>query len=608
MDCGLFASDDVFFVPNHIVGHTVINYIERGRSMKKSQSFFGGAFTLIVGAIVVKIIGAVFKIPLTNILGGVGMGFYMSAYGIFGPIYSMSVAGFPVAVSRLVSKAEASGRAWESKSILKAGLLAFMFIGSIGCLLLIMFADELTSLIGNTQAYYSVLCIAPAILFCALSSALRGYNEGGRNMMPTAVSQMIEAVLKLTFGILFCLLVLSIGTDSFHTGEIFGIPFGSGREGELLLLSLASAGAISGVTVGSVGAFLYLFFVTVVKKDKTNRFIPPHLQRTRTTTYIWQILALALPVCTAALMANITSLIDLGTIMNRLSDTAVENPDLLRISHGYSIPSHLTGENISSFLFGSYTGLALTIFNILPTFCTAIGTSALPLISSLYTKGRRRELREAVNSILKVTSLIAFPAGMGIAVLSEPILSLLFFNNPAEVAVAAPMLRTLGVAVMFVAFAAPINAILQATGKVYTPAKLMLIGGLIKLTLNHFLVGIPAINIKGAPVGTICCYVFIVVAGLRAVDSSVGTNLNLIPIMSKPFISALLCAGTAYTVQTYLETLTESRLVVLVSVATGALVYLISVLLLRTITENDLILFKNGNKFKKILEKRKLLG
>lgn len=572
--------------------------------MKKSQSFAGGAAVLVFSTVIVKIIGALYKIPLTNLLGGVGMGYFMSAYGLFNPIYAMSVAGFPIAISKMVSKGLAQDKSFNPSNILWSGVRVFMGIGLGLCLLMIAFAKPFAHMVDNDYAYYCILAIAPAIIFAAGGAAFRGYYEGHQNMVPTGISQAIEAVTKLVMGITLVVICLDITKNRapasiMRLGAAIGILPGEFKEH----LPLIAAAGIFGVTLGSMVSFLYLLITTLLQ-PRSSKPKPKALARGLTAN----ILELAVPVCLGALMINITSIVDLMTIMNGLSKISHTSLETLYKSHHYVIPPAVLPEEIPSFLYGTYTGLAMTIFNIVPALTIAIGTTALPIISTLNSARKHRELRIAIHSILKITGIFTLPAGVGIFVLSQPILSFFFAANPAEVAIAAPLLRLLGIAVIFVGFTAPLTSILQGIGAVYMPAKLMALGGISKLLLNHFLIAVPQVNIKAAPFSTLVCYCIIVVGGLYSVESHLQLNMNVAGLLAKPFVAALLCGATAYYSYSLLSAVWSSRLLVILSIGLGGLVYLSAILLMRVITREDLSLLKNGEKFSEMLELKGLLG
>ena len=177
-----------------------------------SSSFVGGVLILGAGNLLVKVIGLVFKIPLSRLLGDEGMGYFNTGYTVYSWLFLIGCTGFPVAVSILVSEAtEREGNDRSSRRILSVSLLFLFILGLAGCLSLLFFSDAIASRIGNPGSAAAISSIAPAVLFCSLSGAVRGYFQGKKRMGPTAVSQLIEAGMKLTLGILFARRAFALG-------------------------------------------------------------------------------------------------------------------------------------------------------------------------------------------------------------------------------------------------------------------------------------------------------------------------------------------------------------------------------------------------------------
>lgn len=158
------------------------------------QNFLHGALILAASALIVKLIGAFFKVPLANIIGGSGMGYFMTAYDFFNPVRSLAVAGIPVAVSKMVSEAVATGRFADARRTFRAALGLMCITGVLGTVGVFAFGELFADLAGNPGASAAVLSIAPAIFCCCMISVYRGYYEGQRNMIPTALSQVFEAL------------------------------------------------------------------------------------------------------------------------------------------------------------------------------------------------------------------------------------------------------------------------------------------------------------------------------------------------------------------------------------------------------------------------------
>ncbi len=564
----------------------------------KGQSFVSGAATLMLAAVVVKIIGALFKIPLTRILGGEGMGYYMTAYSVFNPIYALSVAGFPVAVSKMTASAIARGRRRDRQRILSVALLCFPLIGLLLFGIIYFAAPFFVTVVGNQNALRSIQAIAPAVFFCCITSVFRGYYEGSRNMVPTAFSQVVEAVVKLLVGLLLSLSCVEGGLADFSaTGSVFGVAVADRAGAMTVIAPYAAAAAVSGVAISTAAGSVVIALYHLAQKGEAVSE-SGSLSGMKTAALL---ISTALPVLAGALVTNISSIVDLVSVMNRIGFAARYDWEALCRSHPDAMLQSMHAERVANFLYGSYTGLAITIFNLVPALTAALGICALPMIAALSSQGRMTQLRQQVESVIRVTVIIAMPMGLGICLLSEPILSAIFDSNPMEVAIAARLLRPMGIAAVFVAVAGAVNSMLQAVGRVYVPVKMMLGGAMIKFLINWALISVPSINISGAPWGTLGCYLFIMLGGMTVLMRTIDGDIGLFPMFVRPLFCSALCCITALWLLDLLSGRYSDRLTLAIAILCGGCVYLATLLLAGGIQENDLYLLKSDSKIKKLL-------
>ncbi|MFA9380899.1 MAG: polysaccharide biosynthesis C-terminal domain-containing protein [Acetanaerobacterium sp.] len=581
---------------------------------RRKQSFLHGALILTVATVLVKVIGAVFKIPLTLVLGAEGSAHFYTAYDIFNPVAAIAIAGLPVAVSKLVSENAAHGRFRDVRRIRRLSLSLFTITGTLGFAVTFFFARPFASLVGNPSGFVPILAIAPAVLFLCLMSSYRGYYEGLRNMYPTAVSQVVEAMAKLIMGYGLSLWVMKIGLDGFErTGSVFGVPAGSLAAAQTVVLPFAAAGGILGVTLSTVFGFLYLLVRHLRHGDgitKAELATSPSARPKK--ALLGGLVRIAVPVCLGSLVVSLTATIDLASVMNRLSAAVARDSQTMLTMYAGMIPADMTLARLPAFLFGTYKGLPMTIFHLVPAITTAFGISVLPAVSSAWARRDSAELKRNVESALRVTALVAVPAGLGMTALAGPILSLLYnFSGNGlvgEVAISTPILTLMGVSVIFVAIASPINAILQAVGRADLPVKYMLIGGALKLATNYVLVAIPSVNIMGAPVGTFLCYLFIAVASIISVCKKTHTALDLVSVFLKPLIAGAICAGAAYASYGLLTRVWDTRICTILSIAVAGVVYLFTLFLVRGISKDDLLMLPGGEKIAKVLESHGIIG
>ncbi len=586
----------------------------------KKQNVLGGAMVLVVATALVKIIGAVYKIPLTGIIGSLGRGYFASAYNIYTPIYAISMAGLPVAVSTIVSKNAALGKYRDVKQVLKITFPLFLILGLVGTGALFLASKPYVDSVGSPLAIFSVFAIAPSILFCCIMSTYRGYYEGLNNMYPTAISQVIESLGKLVFG-----LVLSYAVINYAEAEIAknGAVFGQviATEGDkAIVYALAAAAAILGVTLGTVFGAIYTVLRHKLKKDGISKemLINSPLASSKKIT-IKEIVAIAVPTAISSLVLNVTNFIDTWMIQNRLESVVSEHFGTIFDIYGDSITAaNVARENIHTFLYGAYD-TTLDFRNLIPTIMMTLGVSAIPIISGAVAKKEYKLVNETVNTVFRTTMLFALPAGAGFFALSEPILTLLYngTENQAGIAVAAPVLALYGLMMAILTLSSPLTNILQAIGRADVPAKALALGCVFKIGFNYILIGVPEMNIKGAVFGTAFFYLVCIIYNYVVLKKETGIKLEFMTVLVKPLIASVLCGGAAYgsykllsSVMTFGDMsgrLNGNSLACLISIGVAVVVYAIAVLLLKTLVKNDILLLPKGEKIAEILEKYKLI-
>ena len=576
---------------------------------KNSQSFLEGALILVFATAVVKIIGVIFKVPISWLLKEEGFAYFSLAYAVFTPLYSLAMAGLPVAVARMVSENSAKGNFRDVKKILRISTAAFTVTGGFCSILMLLGAGAYSNYIIKTPAaFLSIICLSPAVFFCCMMSSRRGYYEGLKNMYPTALSQMFEAVAKLVFGLLFSWLVIFIGTSQFENSKtVFGTACESLEAAMSIIYPFAAAAAIFGVTLSTFIGAAYLHIRHKIKGDGITEEMLSKAPPSKSGKEILRsLIGIAIPVSLGTLATTITSFIDSSSIMNRLDFVMQENPQVV-----YEMYKGLADKatDVPAFLFGAYS-YTTSIFSLVPTITTAFAISALPSVTSAWTLGDKTQTQKSVETVLRITSLVAFPGGIGIAVLSKPILQILypFPTQALGVEIAAPALSMLGIAVIFVALIAPINSMLQAIGRVDVPVKLMLVGGVIKIVTNFILVSIPSINVKGAPVGTILCYIFLFVASLIIISKQIGSAPKIRNTFLKPFAAAAVCGLSAALSYKLFSMFISDKISTVISIIFAVIIYAICLLLFKAIAKDDIIMLPKGKKIVKILEKKGLIG
>ena len=588
---------------------------------QKQNTFFGGAAILAVGILVVKLIGMFYKIPLVNIIGAQGNSDFSNAYNIYAVLLTISTAGLPVAVSKLVSEANALNRQNQVRSIFRTSMVLFLALGLLSFLLMYFRADWLAEMMHDTKAAAGIKALAPAVVCVGCLAAFRGYTQGHQDMVPTSVSQIIEAMCKLVVGLALAWWLIKAGQPDY----------------------IAAAGAITGVTVGTVVALAYMLIRYTLRRSREQSRADDRPDSMG--GIMADILRIAVPITLSASMVGIVTVIDSSLVQGQLQRALLEKPACWELYRDFidfaplqaaldswkaALPEGqgatialLTQqaeqgaagaqqlrellESVSRTLYGNYSG-ALNIYNLPTSLMAAITASVIPAVSGALARRDRRGAGKITGSALRITALLAFPMGVGLFVMGTPIMQLLYPALSAQLA--GPLLSTLGLATVFVCMMLVCNSVLQAHGFVNLPVLVMLLGGGLKIVTNYHVVVQPGIGIYGAPMGNILCFGLCLALDLVVIARVIPKRPAYLPIFVKPLLASLVMGGAAWAVNGLLTRLLShggelSRmgcaLTVFLSIGVAMVVYMVLVVALRIISRDDLALMPKGDKIARLL-------
>lgn len=531
---------------------------------KQGQSIVAGSLILLLANLLVKIIGAVFKIPLVSLLGNEGMGYFNAAYQIYAGLFVVATAGLPVAVSKMVSASTVQGNTKEVKNIFKCAYIMFIVIGIVGSCVLYFGADRLQSLTKYDNTANAIRTIAPAIFFVSLMSVYRGFFQGLSNMVPTAISEVTEAFAKLTVGYVCAYFLIKKS------------------------LPAAASGAIFGVTCGTVLSCAVLMLIYIKEKKNIYADMASSPDSPPLGKICAELIKIAIPVTISASVFTLTNMIDyalIGRNLNSIKDFLPASP---------------------TELYGMYTGKAVVLYNLPPTLIMALCMSLVPAVSRANALGNKQLISETATQSLKFTLMFSLPCCVGLFVLADPILRLLFPSNDA-----ALLLKLLSPAVLFVSMVLVSNAVLQATGHVMTPVINIAAGGIFKVIINTQLVSNPSININGAPIGTTVCYFVYMLLNLIQIKKITNAQIGF-SFWIKPFVSAVVMAVIAYALYGVLSPVLgggKLMLAVLLVICGGIsfVAYMLTLLTSGGISKDDISKMPKGDTILSILVKLKLV-
>ena len=534
-------------------------------SQKKGQNYLHGAAILTAGVIVMKILGFLYKMPIGNIIGDDGYSMFLATYNVYNVFLTLSTAGLPIALARLISEAHAENRPMQVRRTFRVAWWTFFAIGFVCSLVMALFPRFIAGeILHNPDAALSIRVMSPSVLLVCLVSAYRGYCQGFGDMIPTTVGQVLEVLVKFAVGLALAWLFMSRG---------YGKPVGS-------------AGAIFGVTAGSAAAlaFMWLFKRRHYREEEIAEPDRPdsHAQILR------RFLRIGIPIALGSSVLALLNLVDSSLCMGRLQQAA-----------GFSYGQ-------AQVLYGVY-GKAQTIFNLPAAIITPLTISVVPAITAAIVRREDDLATKISEDSMRIAAVLSLPMGVGLAVLAKPIMGVIY---PGSHASGASLLALLGLASIFVCMVLMENAVLQATGHELLPMISMIVGGVIKVVINFFLVARPNVNIYGAPIGTLASYVVMAVMNFVFMCVMLDENPKLRHILVRPAVCTAVMAAFAWSVNGLAERFlpgggrSHMLLCILASMLAAIAIYLFMTVALRTITKEDMKLIPGGEKLAKLLHMR----
>ena len=539
----------------------------RGNRMQapseKKQNFMHGAAILTVGVLIMKLLGLVYKVPLGNILGDYGYGIFVATYNVYNIFFTVSTAGLPVALSRLIAEADANGLTARKEKTFRTAIWTFGFIGIVFSGIMFFGNHWLAfSYLRKPDAAMSVRAMAPCILLVCFVSAYRGYYQGNGNMIPTTIDEVLEVLFKAISG----LLIANYLVKTHHS------------------LPEASAGAILGTSIGSVISLGYMLFYKW-------RNHPRGQTVEQCSESSWKIardlLRIGIPISLGASIMSILTSFDPGICHTRL------------LAAGFS-------EHQAGVLYGVY-GKVQTLFNLPAAFMTPLTIAIVPAIARAMAQGNRPEAEKTAEDAMRLAAVISLPMGVGLAVLAFPLVNVLYPNSDP----AGPgILCIMGFASFFVSTVLMQNAILQAAGKERLPMVALISGSLLKIVINWIIIAIPSVNIYGAPIGTLTGYCCMAGMNYYFIRTKMKAAPNLWRVLGKPLICSAVMGGSVFCIYRFAERFFRpgDRFGMTVSmaagVAAGVIIYFAAVIRTRGVTREDMKMLPKGEKIAAVLHMR----
>lgn len=538
------------------------------------KSLVKGAAVLAVAGIVVKVLGAFFRIPLGNMIGAEGMANYSPAYSLYAFMLVFATAGLPVAISKMVSERCATGQFREAERVFKISRTLMIIIGMIGFCLLFFFSDAIAEMVKVPGSALSMKATAPALLLVPIMSSYRGYFQGMQEMVPTAISQVVEQIFRVFLGLSAAWLLYNSTTD------IMG--FSNDERG--------AAGGCFGASAGAVGGLITMIIIYLAARKGIKRRI--RNDRTRewelAGSILKKIAIIAIPITIGATIMPLVNLIDAAIVNVRL------------LVAGFSSTEAET-------MYGQLTGFAEPLVAFPQVIMTSIVLSLVPMVSAAHRLKDYKERNNTISLGTRMAMIIAFPCAAGMFALAGPILLLLYPTQRESALNTAPTLQTLCIAFIFLAVITTMTGALQGIGKQVVPVINLFIGVIVKFGVTWTLTAIPGVNIIGAAMGTVVAYIIAATMDFIALKKFTGFELKPGVTLFKPMVASVVMGIiVAFVYKGVFALLDSNSISVLVSVVVGICIYGISILKIKAITREELIAVPAGRRIAAVCDKLRL--
>ena len=526
---------------------------------QRQRSLIGGISVLGAAGLICKVVGVLYRIPLTNMIGDMGMHLFGQVMPSYNLLLSITSAGIPVAISRMVSHYTTIGEPGNARKVFKTAFKLLTILGIVSTILLLLMSRLIAKIFGTPEGYLGFMCIAPSLFFVCVMSAYRGYMQGMRRMMPTAISQLIEQVGKVAVALPLASIGFARGGE--ETGWILG-----------------SAGALLGTSLAECVAMLYMIIrCQFVKVSPTL----PNESQVSSRTLAKRIVMIAIPITLGACIVPLSNTIDSGMIKN------------LMMKSGFS--SLEAGSR-----HGLYTGIVFPLINVPTALAMAMSTNLVPSIASGLARKDMKYVARETGIGLQVASVVGFPCSIGMSLLAKPIVFLCYGNsnqlNYEKLMLAGNLLEFSAMTIILFTMVQATSGILQGAGKQRIPMLTLVAGIICKIALNIILVSNHDINIHGAPIASLACYTVSMIPNLYYVCKYTSYKFSVMDVILRPLGAAALMGGVVLFiyhfvfggVQCLSAGFTKRLLLVAVCIAVGAVVYLVAAILFKAINPDHL--------------------
>lgn len=536
--------------------------------LTKKQTFIGGVLIILLSQIIIKFLGFIYRVIITNFdgFGDMGNSLYSTGFKVYLVLLAISTTGIPAAMAKLVSEKAALGDYKGAHRMFKIGFYLFFGVGLAGTLIMVVTARTIAGWVGNPEADLVMYVLAPSVLFVAIAAVFRGYFQGLYDMKAQGSSQVIDQLAKCIFTILFVYILMIMGQNT----------------------RIMAAGATLGTTLGTVASAIFLLgYYYKRRKGLWSDIREQKITKPKDSAkdIMKRLVKLAIPISFGSIILTIAGIIDLATVMTRLQQSGVDAKQ-------------------ATILYGILTGKADVLVNFPLALNIAFATALVPAVAGSMAKKDTKTAASRIGFSLKITMLIGLAASIGLFVLGDPIVHTLFPNASQG----GYLVEISALSIVFIALSQTLSGALQGLGRVIVPAVALMTGAIVKLGLNYILIPVPEIGIRGAAISSIVCYVIAAGISMIALTKKIKLNVGFMDLVLKPLAASLVMGVTALYCYRGLKLLIHSiTLSTLGAIAVAVVVYLIALLLLKALKKEDYKMLPYGDKISGALVKMKML-
>ncbi|MGN0798177.1 MAG: polysaccharide biosynthesis C-terminal domain-containing protein [Christensenellales bacterium] len=570
----------------------------------KKQSFLTGAIILTISGIVCKILGAIYKIPLTNILGSQGMGFYYIIFPVYAFLLSFVSSCFTISISKKVSSAMAEGNFSMAHGYLRASLLLLTFLGVGLCMVLIVLARLIAYLQGIASIYICYLIIAPSIIAVAIQGAFKGFFQGLQNMTPSAISQVVEEILKLTVGFslasllvekselfgacgaLVGILVAEVGTCVYFTVSYFAFKINNkslfvhskkcnlqekphSLEKNDNSIACKNKNSLCQSKLDKIGAKRKIINFFCSQNTSKNCQCKENSCKKPLCKLMGEVFANAVPFMLSSLVIPLSLVVDSFLIVNILKNMGFD-------------------KFFATALLGLNAGVVSTLVGLPATLSSSLCTTIVPFITYSIARGDVSATSQKICLALKLTVIVSLPCFFVFMFFSPKVINVLYsFDSVYEFNMASTLLMISSINALYLSILQLTIAILQAFGKTYIPVVNLSIGLLFKVLFEFILINIPDINISGAIVSNIACYFVPSVLNIIQIKKLVSLSPSLWRTFVSPAIASVIMVAIIALCLTFTTNYLSPKLATLISFFVGAVSYFVCILLFKTFLKEE---------------------